>query len=122
METGAAGFAMGSRTGSVTWWTMTVLVRGGQVACVAHLGVEAKSADDRAGVDLDGAGLFEERFEGEANVLAATPVYSRGMGVAINRGAVGDAVVFGDVVGTAPAEEFDLDGLAVGMLAYVAAA
>ena len=92
----------------------------GQVASVAHLGVESKSADDRAGVYFDGAGLFEERFEGEANVLSATPVYSRGMGMAIDGGTVRDAVVARDVARTAPAEEFDLDGLAVGMLADIA--
>jgi hypothetical protein len=65
--------------------------------------------------------LFEERFEGEANGLAATPEYSRSMGVAIDGGTVRDAVLFSDVARTAPAEEFELDGLAVGMLAYIAA-
>jgi hypothetical protein len=84
------------------------------------LGVEADGADDRAGVDIDGARLFEERFEGEANGLAATPEYSRGMSVAIDGGTVRDAVVVGDVVRTAPAEKFELDGIAVGMLAYIA--
>lgn len=93
-----------------------------QLACVAHLGVEESGADDRVGGDFHGACLFEERFEGEANGLAATPEYSRGMGVAIDRGTVRNAVVVGNVAGTAPAEEFELDGLAVGMLAYITSA
>jgi hypothetical protein len=64
--------------------------------------------------------LFEERFEGEANRLAATREYARGVDVAVDGGVVRDAVVFGDVVRTVPAEEFVLDGFAVGMFANTA--
>ena len=89
-----------------------------QFAVTVQLGVEANSADDGAGGDSDGVRVLEERFEGESNGLAATREYPRGVDVAVDGGMVRDAVILGDVVRTAPAEKFLLDGVAVGMFAY----
>ena len=84
------------------------------------LSVEAKSADDRAGSDFHGGSMFEERLEREANRLAATRENAGGVNVAVDVGMVGDAVVFGNILRTAPAEKFVLDGFAVGMFANAA--
>ena len=89
-------------------------------ACVVELSIEANGADDGAGIDFHGRGLFEERLEGEANRLAAASEYPCRVDVTVDGGVVRDAVVFGDVVGTVPAEKFVLDSFAVGMLANAA--
>ena len=90
------------------------------LARFVDLSVDASGVDDGVGSDLHAARALEKRFEGEANRLAATREYPGGMDVAVDRGVVRDTVFFGDVVRTAPAEESEFDGLAVGMLAYVA--
>jgi hypothetical protein len=88
----------------------------------ADLSIDARSADDGAGSDLHTRRALKERFEGEANHLATTGEYPGGMDVAVDRGVVRDAVFFGDVVRTAPAEESKLNAGAIWMLAHVASA
>jgi hypothetical protein len=92
------------------------------LARFVDLSIDARGVDDGVGSDLHAIGALEKRLQGEANRLAATRKYARGVDVAVDRGVVRDAVFFGDVVRAAPAEESELDGLAVGMLAYVASA
>ena len=87
-------------------------------ARVVDLSVDASRVHDGVARDFHGVRALEERFESEANGLAATREYPRGVDVAVDGGMVRDAVVFGDVVRTAPAEKFLLDGVAVGMFAY----
>jgi len=87
--------------------------RGGNpFAGFVDLGV---GADDRFGGDLGVFGFLDNGLESYANIGAAAFKKFRGAGMAVNRGVVRAAVVVGDVFGTAPAEEFQLDGFAFGM-------
>lgn len=92
------------------------------MAGVADVGVDADGADDGGGRYSDGGGLLDERLKGQAERGAASGEEPGGVDVAVDRGVVGDAIVLGDLVGAAPAEEVLFDGVAVGMSADIALA
>ena len=79
--------------------------------------VGANGADNRVGAGGYFGHLLDERFEGKANGGGAALEESRGVGVAIDGGSARDVVIPGDVFRAVPAEEFVLDGVAVGMIA-----
>jgi hypothetical protein len=85
------------------------------------IGIDMRGGDDGAddGVrgDLDHRGLFDDVGERGTNAGAAAVEKSGGVGVAIDGGVVGDAVVGGDGVRAAPVEVVLLDKVAVGMAA-----
>jgi len=88
------------------------------------VGVELRkkfdSADDCVGCNFDRHGMLDDGRQREANGVGAAVEESCGVGVAVDRGVVGDAVVLGDLVGATPAQEVLLDGFAVGMATDVA--
>ena len=83
------------------------------------VGVELRkkfdSADDCVGCNFDRHGMLDDGRQREANGVGAAVEESCGVGVAVDRRVVGDAVVLGDLVGATPAQEVLLDGFAVGM-------
>ena len=87
------------------------------VAFAVQLGIEANGADDGGGRHIYRVHMFEERLERDANRLAATCEQSGGVGVAVNRGVIREAELFGDVDRMAPVKEIVFDGVAVGMSA-----
>ena len=74
-------------------------------------------ANDCVGRYVHGYGSLDDGLESQTNGGGAAGEKSGGVGMAVHGGVVGDAVILGDAVGTAPAEEVALDGVAVGMAA-----
>jgi hypothetical protein len=87
------------------------------LAVVSEAGAEGDGADDGIGGDGDDHGLLDDRGKGEAEVRGALGEESRGMGVTVDRGVVGDSVFFGDGFGAAPMEKFAFDFGALAMAA-----
>jgi hypothetical protein len=79
-----------------------------------HLRADAVGSDDRAGWWLDGWRLLDNVFKGGVEVCLTPGDEAGGMGVAVNRGVVGEAEFVDDTVGVAPAEEGVFDVFAVG--------
>lgn len=67
-------------------------------------------------------GAFSEPFEDPIDLALAALEESSGVGVAVNRGAVGEAIFDGGFAGVTPVKEIALDGIAVGMAADAAKA
>jgi hypothetical protein len=83
--------------------------------------VEVRADDDGADHAIGGGrnyhGLFDDGRELDFQVRGALGEESGGMGVAIDRGVVGDSVFLGDDFGAAPVEKFAFDFGALGMAA-----
>ncbi len=92
------------------------------VAVVGDASVGADGADDRVGGDLDFIDALEDVFEHPPKVALSQGQKSEGMGVTVDARTVGDFVVMGNLLGASPAEEFVVDGGAVGMAADTATA
>jgi hypothetical protein len=96
--------------------------RLGPVTTVIEMSVEARGTDDGVeGIDRTLLYVLKYGFEDTADFTFAAMKEARGMGVTIDRGAVGDLVGFRDGGGTGPADEITFDGVAVGMSADHAA-
>lgn len=91
-----------------------------ELAVAVETRKELDGADDGVGRNFDGHSALDDRFQGEANGVGAAVEETRGVGMAVDRRVVGDAVVLGDLDRAAPLQEILLDGFAVGMAADVA--
>ena len=87
------------------------------LAVVGDAGTGADGADDGAAGDFDFVGALDDVVEGHGEVLAAKYEEAGGMGMAIDGGAVADAVAFGDQGRAAPVNEIEVDELALRVLA-----
>ena len=92
------------------------------VAIIGDASAGADGADDGARGDFNFVGALDDVVEGHSEVLPAKGVETDGVGVAIDGGAVADAVAFGDGGGAAPVHEVQLDEVALRVLADLAAA
>jgi len=108
------------KPGAGSWWAGLHGVRLDPFAGVVDVGIDADGVDDVRGGDRNRFGLLDERTESEADGRAAAGEKPGGVGVAVDGGVVGDAVVPREGLRAAPAEEFLLEGVAVGVTADAA--
>ena len=92
----------------------------GPLSVVVEVREDIDGANDGVGRNFDGGGSLDERGEREADCVGALIEKAGRVGVAIDRGVVGDAVVLCDAVGAVPCEEILIDGGAVGVVADAA--
>ncbi len=97
-------------------------VPGGLDPAVAVIesGMGADCGDHSAGSDAGTVGLFEDDFQGAAEVVAALFVQSHSAGVAIDGGIAAKMVMGGNVGGILPTQVIGFDVFAVGMIADLA--
>ena len=97
--------------------------RLGPAAAVIEVGVEAGGTDHGVKV-LDGTlvTVLENRFQHAANLAFTAFEQAGGMGMAVDRSAVGNFVDSGDGAGAGPANEVAFDRVTMGMRANDATA
>lgn len=86
-----------------------VLGRIDQLAFIVEAGAQSDGTNDRIGGDRNDHGLLDERRERETYMRGPLGEESGGVGVAIDRGVMGNSIFFGDDFGAAPVEEFAFD-------------
>lgn len=86
------------------------------------VGVGADGAYDGASRDRDFARVLDDSIERETEIPFAPSPEAGGMGMAVNGLAVGEIVLVGHNVGTAPMEESCLDGASLRVAADTALA
>jgi hypothetical protein len=87
------------------------------LAVFAEAGVGAAGANERVGGGKDAGGFLEQVLEHGAEIPAALGEQAKRAGVAVDGGDVGQTKVVGDVARTVPADEIEIDHLAIGMIA-----
>jgi hypothetical protein len=86
-------------------------------AVVGEAGVGADGADKAASGGLDVLRALDDESEGGAAFALAKSKEAEGVSMAVDESAVGEVVMFADLVGAAPMEEVLLDPVAVRMAA-----
>jgi len=87
------------------------------LAVIIDAAVGAGGVEDVAGGGPQVVGVFEDRFDDAAEILAAEFVESGGAGVAVDGLAIPEVVGAADVIGADPVDVIAFEGGAIGMVA-----